>query len=78
MTIKIGWSQYNRLPYDTFLWQGIDGTQVLTHFSTVKEFGSPYASTYNSMANPKESLGTWQGLPAKGAAQGFADGLWVR
>jgi len=25
MTIKIGWSQYNRLPYDTFLWQGIDG-----------------------------------------------------
>ena len=27
MTIKIGWSQYNRLPYDTFMWQGIDGTQ---------------------------------------------------
>ncbi len=35
MTIKIGWSQYNRLPYDTFMWQGIDGTQILTHFSTV-------------------------------------------
>jgi len=55
-TIKIGWSQYNRLPYDTFMWQGIDGTQILTHFSTVKEFGSPYASTYNSMANPREAL----------------------
>src|SRR5690606_24342425 len=25
-TIKIGWSQYNRLPYDTFWWQGLDGT----------------------------------------------------
>ncbi len=80
MTIKIGWSQYNRLPYDTFLWQGIDGTQILTHFSTVKEFGSPYASTYNSMANPKESLGTWQGFQQKELqkdllmAYGYGDG----
>jgi len=80
MTIKIGWSQYNRLPYDTFLWQGIDGTQVLTHFSTVKEFGSPYASTYNSMANPKESLGTWQVFQQKELhkdllmAYGYGDG----
>jgi alpha-mannosidase len=80
MTIKIGWSQYNRLPYDTFMWQGIDGTQILTHFSTVKEFGSPYASTYNSMANPKESLGTWQGFQQKELhkdllmAYGYGDG----
>jgi alpha-mannosidase len=80
MTIKIGWSQYNRLPYDTFMWQGIDGTQILTHFSTVKEFGSPFASTYNSMANPKESLGTWQGFQQKELhkdllmAYGYGDG----
>ncbi len=80
MTIKIGWSQYNRLPYDTFLWQGIDGTQILTHFSTVKEFGSEFASTYNSMANPKEVLGTWQNFQQKELhkdllmAYGFGDG----
>jgi alpha-mannosidase len=80
MTIKIGWSQYNRLPYDTFMWQGIDGTQILTHFSTVKDFGSPYASTYNSMANPKESLGTWQSFQQKELhkdllmAYGYGDG----
>ena len=36
-TIKIGWSQYNRLPYDTFWWQGLDGTRVLTHFSPTPE-----------------------------------------
>ena len=36
-TIKIGWSQYNRMPYDTFWWQGLDGTRVLTHFSTTPE-----------------------------------------
>jgi alpha-mannosidase len=80
MTIKIGWSQYNRLPYDTFLWQGIDGTCVLTHFSTVKEFGSQYASTYNAMASPGEALGTWQNFQQKELhrdllmAYGFGDG----
>ena len=35
-TIKIGWNQYNRLPYDSFWWQGLDGTKVLTHFSTTQ------------------------------------------
>jgi alpha-mannosidase len=80
MTTKIGWSQYNRLPYDTFLWQGIDGTQILTHFSTVRDFGSIYASTYNSMANAKEALGTWQNFQQKELhkdllmAYGFGDG----
>lgn len=80
MTIKIGWSQYNRHPYDTFLWQGIDGTQILTHFSTVKELGSSYASTYNSMANPQEALGTWNNFQQKELhndllmAYGFGDG----
>jgi alpha-mannosidase len=80
MTTKIGWNQYNRLPYDTFLWQGIDGTQILTHFSTVKELGSPYASTYNSMANPQEALGTWNNFQQKELHQdllmayGFGDG----
>lgn len=80
MTIKIGWSQYNRLPYDTFLWQGLDGTQILTHFSTVMELGSPYASTYNSMANAAESLGAWQNFQQKELqrdllmAYGYGDG----
>jgi alpha-mannosidase len=80
MTIKIGWSQYNRLPYDTFLWQGIDGTQILTHFSTVREFGSAYASTYNAMANAREALGTWENFQQKELhsdllmAYGFGDG----
>ncbi len=80
MTIKIGWSQYNRLPYDTFLWQGIDGTQILTHFSTVMEFGSPYFSTYNSMANASEALGTWSNFQQKELqkdllmAYGYGDG----
>jgi alpha-mannosidase len=64
-TIKIGWSQYNRLPYDSFWWQGLDGTQVLTHFSTTKEPGSSFAATYNSDASPAEVMGTWTNFQQK-------------
>lgn len=79
-TIKIGWSQYNRLPYDSFWWQGIDGTRVLTHFSTTPEVGSPYASTYNARATPEQALGTWSNFQQKETqrellmAFGFGDG----
>ncbi len=58
-TIKIGWSQYNRLPYDSFWWQGLDGTRVLTHFSPTPDKSSAYASTYNAKAQPEDVLGTW-------------------
>lgn len=34
MTAKIGTNEYNRFPYDTFLWRGIDGTEVLSHLIT--------------------------------------------
>ena len=80
MTIKIGWSQYNRLPCDTFLWQGIDGTQILTHFSTVPDPGGYGTSTYNSIANAREVLGTWNNFQQKELhkdllmAYGFGDG----
>ena len=33
MTTKIGWNDTNVFPYDTFRWQGIDGTCVFTHFN---------------------------------------------
>jgi len=66
-TIKIGWSQYNRLPYDSFWWQGLDGTKVLTHFSTTKNPDSVHASTYNSDASPGQTLGTWYNFQQKDA-----------
>lgn len=84
-TIKIGWSQYNRLPYDSFWWQGLDGTRVLTHFSPTPEKGSAYASTYNAMATAEDVIGTWTNyrqkdlsgsgpLPPLLMAFGFGDG----
>jgi alpha-mannosidase len=64
-TIKIGWSQYNRLPYDSFWWQGLDGTRVLTHFSTTNEPGSTFVGTYNAMATPAQTHYTWENFQQK-------------
>jgi alpha-mannosidase len=44
LTQKMSWSKLNEFPHDTFHWQGIDGSKVLTHF--------PPEYTYNSFANP--------------------------
>ncbi len=40
LTQKLSWSQFNNFPYTTFMWRGIDGSSVLTHF--------PPENTYNS------------------------------
>ncbi|KAI7255744.1 hypothetical protein KC345_g11081, partial [Hortaea werneckii] len=61
MTTKISWSQYNRMPHDTFQWRGIDGSEVLTHFITTPD--SPDASswyyTYNGLLEPYSVQGIW-------------------
>ena len=46
LTQKISWSQFNKFPHHTFLWEGIDGTRIFTHF--------PPADTYNADTGPKE------------------------
>lgn len=40
ITTKISWNEFNRMPHDTFMWRGMDGSEVLTHFITtpVPEF----------------------------------------
>ena len=38
MTTKIGWNDTNRFPYDSFIWEGIDGSRVFTHFNTTHQF----------------------------------------
>ncbi len=58
MTTKISWNQYNRFPYDTFHWVGIDGTPVLTHFVTTPSGNWFY--TYNGMLTPEVVKGTWE------------------
>jgi len=63
MTTKISWSQYNRMPHDTFTWRGIDGSEVLTHFITTPDMGidSRYFAyyTYNGLMEPKTVKGIY-------------------
>ena len=61
MTTKISWSQYNRMPHDTFRWRGIDGSEVLTHFITTPESpdSSAWYYTYNGLIEPYSVQGIW-------------------
>ncbi len=64
MTTKISWNEFNKLPYDTFMWQGIDGTEILTHFISTKEYQKGGEVTnftsYNGNINASEVMGCWQ------------------
>lgn len=53
MTQKLSWSEYNRHPHHSFMWEGIDGSAVLTHM--------PPEDTYNSPAAPRSIAKAEQG-----------------
>ena len=61
-TTKIGWNEYNKFPYDTFNWRGIDGTTILTHFGCAieyKEQETDWMTTYNPDTRPEFIIGAW-------------------
>ena len=62
-TSKISWSETNRMPYEAFLWQGIDGTEIFTSFATAqdasKDGHQDNIVTYVGNTEPKMVLGTW-------------------
>src|SRR5699024_12236737 len=61
MTNKISWSQYNRMPHDTFKWRGIDGSEVLTHFITTTEpWPESTYYTYNGYITPQVVQESWE------------------
>lgn len=64
MTTKISWNQYNHFPYDTFLWSGIDRTEMFTHFITTPEDGS-WFYTYNGKMDPEDVIGVWENYKEK-------------
>ena len=42
-TQKLSWSLINTFPHQSFHWQGIDGSQVLTHMLPEETYNSPAA-----------------------------------
>ena len=83
ITSKISWNEYNRMPNDTFLWQGIDGTEVLTQFHTMSERRQPkdsFFASYNGFPAPECVARTWTAYKNKDvsrdvmASYGYGDG----
>lgn len=62
MTTKLAWNQFNKVPYDTMYWKGIDGTQILTYLITTLDVGQPtenFFTTYNGILHPDSIMGGW-------------------
>jgi alpha-mannosidase len=61
MTIKLSWSVHNKFPHHTFVWTGIDGSEILAHM--------PPEGTYNSAASPSSIRKAENEYLDKGIAQ---------
>ncbi|RKR75443.1 alpha-mannosidase [Frondihabitans australicus] len=72
LTQKISWNDTNRMPHHTFLWEGIDGTRIFTHF--------PPNDTYNSDLSGSDLAKSQRQYAEKGSANvsiglfGYGDG----
>ncbi len=64
LTSKIAWNDTNMMPYDTFSWRGIDGTEIPTYFLTAQNVTEKDPikryTTYVATTDPAMINGTWQ------------------
>ena len=73
ITNKMSWCETNRFPHVTFMWRGIDGSEILTHLTP--------GHNYNSSILPQDFLAGEKNLVASDAVSshwlqpyGFGDG----
>ncbi|MDR2267026.1 MAG: glycosyl hydrolase-related protein [Christensenellaceae bacterium] len=64
LTIKLSWNVYNKFPKRTFLWEGIDGSQVLAHM--------PPEDNYVSDATPMDLSYAVKNYPEKDKVKVFS------
>lgn len=57
LTIKLSWNEHNKFPNRSFVWRGIDGSEILTHM--------PPAETYNAAASPACAAFGYKNYPEK-------------
>lgn len=88
VTTKIGWNDTNKMPNDTMMWQGLDGSEILTYFITTTNYDTypecnqnkNFSTTYNGMQNASQIMGTWQRYQNKSLSKavltcyGYGDG----
>ena len=64
VTSKISWNDTNQMPVDSFVWEGIDGTEIYSTFMTtpsaIQDPSLPsYVTTYVGRMNAAGIFGTW-------------------
>ena len=84
VTSKISWNDTNMMPYDTFLWKGIDGTEINTYFLPAQDINPGRIptryTTYVGRTNPAMVAGTHNRFQQKELTDeslltfGFGDG----
>ena len=64
MTTKLGSNEFNKFPFDTFTWRGIDGSEVLTHFvcgvDTKEDDPRDFFTSYNAHITANYMVGSWK------------------
>lgn len=61
VTHKMSWNDTNRIPNETFWWQGLDGTKVPTYFLTTQPMESTtIGTTYCPDIKASHVMGTWR------------------
>lgn len=82
VTSKISWNDTNQLPYDVFMWEGLDGTEIFTAFITAQNYqpkGERY-TTYVCDITPSMTKGSRHRLQQKAYTKrammtyGYGDG----
>lgn len=69
LTTKLSWNESNKFPHDSFVWRGIDGTEVLTHFN-LTHCPVDVASTWKAL----RSISHKDVTDMKLVAYGYGDG----
>ncbi|RMF52861.1 MAG: alpha-mannosidase [Chloroflexota bacterium] len=64
-TTKLRWNEYNQIPHDSFWWEGLDGSRLLTHFTPTPMLFWLRMATYNAHANAQSVIESWARLHDK-------------
>lgn len=75
MTTKISWSEFNKFPYDTFKWRGIDGSEVLSHFAPSRDKtdnpADNFQTTYTARLCPDHIIGGYERFSQKDISKNY-------
>ena len=72
LTQKMSWNDTNRLPHHTFLWEGLDGSRIFTHFPPNDTYGSDLGA--GDLAKSERQFAEKGVLNSSITLFGFSDG----